>query len=126
MTSPARMFAILADRPIDPPPQIGDLVLVEVPLNCSIVDGDARRLIRLRCIAAELARTVARDDQAAAPVPGAPEVVLTSRAARVLLAELLAIGADDAAANAEIDREDERKAANAAKLVRPTMESLSR
>lgn len=75
-------------------PNPGDLVLVDVPLNCTIHSADAARLARLRVIAAELARSIGRYD---------PANVLSTDAS-LLLAELLELGASDAAANELLDR----------------------
>lgn len=88
---PPRMFATyVGTKPLQP----GELALVEVPLNCTIHDVDATRLARLRIVAAELARSVGRFD---------PVNVLPTEAS-VLLAEILQLGADDAAANELLNR----------------------
>lgn len=85
-----------------PSPQPGNLVLVEVPPNCTIHDEDAARLASLRTIASEL-----RD------------AIKTGKGEGIILR--LAYGVSEFA-----DISDAEKAGGTAALVRPTMESLSR
>lgn len=54
MTTP-RMFATLLETAGSPAPKPGDLVLIEVPLNCTIHSVDAARIALLRGVATALA-----------------------------------------------------------------------
>jgi len=81
------MFATLLETPGNPAPNPGDLVAIEVPLNCTIHSADATRLSRLRLVAAALAKGLGRHDSTNVP----PEMM-------VLFVELLRIAADDASA----------------------------
>lgn len=120
-----RMFATLLETAGNPTPQPGSLVLVEVPLNCTIHSADAARLSRLRFVAAQLSRCLTERTNSG-------RFVGTSLppTAQSLLGELVDLAAGDAAVNELMDAvggvSEEQKAANTAKLVRPTMESLSR
>ena len=49
-----RMFVTLVSKATERPFEPGDLVCVEVPLNCTIHDADAQRLIRIVSLAKEI------------------------------------------------------------------------
>ena len=92
---PPRMFATLLETPGNPAPKPGDLVAVEVPLNCTIHSADATRLSRLRLVAAALAKGLGRHDSTRAM----PDMMVT------LFVELLSLAAGDAAANEAAERQ---------------------
>ncbi|HZJ65168.1 MAG TPA: hypothetical protein VFD36_16770 [Kofleriaceae bacterium] len=72
------MFATLLETPGNPAPKPGDLVLIEVPLNCTIHSADAARLSRMRTLASEI-REQWRGIRTAQRAPGAtPAVVAVS------------------------------------------------